>query len=257
MKTARLTGSRCVLAFAIVALSAPLAQAWDETEHVSRTIPFESGGTLRLTTFSGRVTITASDGHQVVVDAVRRASRDRLERIKLDIHSSGSTVYIDANHRERSWWLDQMRDNVVETDLDIKVPRRTDLHVTTFSAPVTVEGIEGLHWVHGFSSRLRLAGVTGRVQAHTFSGDVEIGVKDWRDRQSIDVDTFSGHIELRVPDEARGHVTFNSFSGHLNSDLPLTLHSSGRRNLSADLGNGSDGPSLHFKTFSGSVKILR
>jgi hypothetical protein len=51
-------------------------------------------------------------------------------------------------------------------------------------------------------------------------------------------------------------VTFNSFSGHLNSDLPLTLHTSSRRNLRAELGGGGGG-TLRFKTFSGSVKIDR
>ena len=49
-------------------------------------------------------------------------------------------------------------------------------------------------------------------------------------------------------------MTFNSFSGHLNSEMPLTLHSGSRRALRAELGAGGDGE-LRFKTFSGSVKI--
>jgi DUF4097 and DUF4098 domain-containing protein YvlB len=247
---------RLLAVVAIVALSAPLAQAFDETEQVKRTLTFAAGGTLSLTTFSGRVTITGSNGNQVVVDAVRRATRDRLDRIKLDIHTSGSTLYIDANHRESSW-LDHMRNNVVDTDLDIKVPRRTNLRVTTFSAPVTVDGVEGSYDVHGFSSRLRLNDIVGRVEAKTFSGSVEMRVKNWHDGQSIDVNTFSGHIELQVPEDAHGHVTFNSFSGRLNSDLPLMLHGSSRRSVSADLGRSGDGPSLRFHTFSGSLQILR
>jgi len=51
-------------------------------------------------------------------------------------------------------------------------------------------------------------------------------------------------------------VSFNSFSGQLNSELPLTLHSSSRRSFKAELGGG-DGGTLRFKTFSGSVKIDR
>ena len=52
--------------------------------------------------------------------------------------------------------------------------------------------------------------------------------------------------------------TFNSFSDRLNSDMPLTLHSSSRRSLKADLGGGGrDGGTLRFKTFSGSIKIDR
>ena len=50
----------------------------------------------------------------------------------------------------------------------------------------------------------------------------------WEPNQTIDVDTFSGNVELHVPETARGSVSFNSFSGRLNSEMPLTLHSSSR-----------------------------
>jgi len=246
-------------AFAVLALATPAHAApgaWDETEHVSRTIQLEPGGTLQLKNFSGRVTITASDRPEVVIDAVRRATRSRLDRIRLDIHTSGShTVVVDANQRDHSWWNFD-GSNVVETDFDIKVPRRTNLDLSVFSSPVSVDGVEGSHTVHGFSSKLVLTDVTGSVRAHTFSGSVSIREKSWQPNQTVDVDTFSGSIELHVPDSARGTVTFNSFSGHLNSEMPLTLHTSNRRSLRAELGGGGDG-TFRFKTFSGSVKIDR
>jgi len=249
---------KILVAAALVAFAAPAfgASLFDETEKISRTVAFEPGGTLRVKTFSGRVTITASDKNEVAVEAVRHASRDRLDRIKLDIHREGSTLVIDTNHREYSWW-DGIRNNVVETDLDIAVPRRTNLDLNTFSAAITVDGVEGSSRVHGFSSRIQLNDITGSVRAHTFSGPVDIRSKNWQDHQSITVDTLSGNIQLHVPENARGHVTFNSFSGRLNSEMPLTLHSSSRRNLSAELGGGADGSSLRFKTFSGSVRIDR
>ncbi|PYQ78113.1 MAG: hypothetical protein DMG01_12655, partial [Acidobacteria bacterium] len=145
---------KILVAAAFVAFAAPAfgASLFDETEKISRTVAFEPGGTLRVKTFSGRVTITASDKNEVAVEAVRHASRDRLDRIKLDIHREGSTLVIDTNHREYSWW-DGMRNNVVETDLDIAVPRRTNLDLNTFSAAITVDGVEGSSRVHGFSSR--------------------------------------------------------------------------------------------------------
>ena len=248
-----------VLAFAVCALAAPAADAssrYDETEHVSRTVKLEPGGTLRLKSFSGRVTITASDRSEVVIDAVRRAPRERLDRITLDIHTDGSNaVVIDANHRERSWYAFS-GNNVVETDFDIKVPRRTNLDVSVFSAPISVDGVVGSHKMNSFSSRLSLLDVTGSIRAHSFSGPITIRAKAWEPNQSIDIDTFSGSVELHVPETARGTVSFNSFSGRLSSELPLTLHSSSRRSFKAELGGG-DGGTLRFKTFSGSVKIDR
>jgi hypothetical protein len=244
------------LALATVAAPAVWA-AFDETEHINQTVKLDPGGTLRLKSFSGRVTITASDRSEVAIDAVRHATRARLDRVKLDIHTDGSNVVVvDANRRERSWYDFMGRDNVVATDFDIKVPRRTNLDVSVFSAPVTVEGVEGSYRVHGFSSRLSLSGVAGPIQAHTFSGSVVIRETSWDPNQTIDVDTFSGNVELQVPDSARGSVTFNSFSGTLNSEIPLTLQSSRRRSMRAELGGGGSG-SLRFKTFSGSVKVIK
>jgi hypothetical protein len=247
-------------AFAVLALATPAhaaSRVFDETEHVSRTLPLSPGGTLRLKNFSGRVTITASDRPEVVIDAVRRATRSRLDRITLDIHASGTdTIVVDANQHDSSWWEFVGGNNVVETDFDITVPRKTRLDVSVFSSPVTIDGVEGPHDVHGFSSRLVLTDVSGSIRAKTFSGSVSIREKSWEPHQSIDVETFSGSVDLRVPDSASGTVTFNSFSGRLTSDVPLTLHTSSRRSLRAELGSGGSG-TLRFKTFSGSVKIGR
>jgi len=243
------------IAFAFCALVplAPLASASD-VEHVSKTVALPPGGTLRVNNFSGRVTITGTDRTDAAIEAVRRGSRERLDRIKLDIHTEGSTLVINANQHDQSWWY--RHNGIVETDLDIKVPRRTNLDVDVFSAGVTVAGVEGTHKLHGFSSRMRLENVTGPVRVHTFSGSVDVGTKAWVDDQVIDVDTFSGNVALHLPETARGTVTFDSFSGHLNSDIPLTLRSTRRRSVRAELG-GPSGGTLHLKTFSGSVKIGR
>ena len=252
-----------VVAFAVSALAAPVVIAsavdrWtDETERVSRTVKLDPGGTLRVNSFSGRVTITGADAAEVVVEAVRRAPRSRLDRIKLDVHMEGSSrVVIETNHRERSWW-EFSGNNVVDTDLDVKVPRRTNLDVSVFSAPVTIDGVQGSEKLNSFSARMTLNDVAGPVRAHTFSGSILIREKTLENDSSIDVNTFSGNVEVHVPESARGTVTFNSFSGRLNSDMPLTLRTGGsRRALKAELGGGG-GPTLNFKTFSGSVRIDR
>ena len=251
-----------VAAFAVCALVASSAvlgaQNWsDDSERVSRTLPLDAGGTLRLRTFSGRVTITTTDRSEVVVDAVRRAPRERLNRIALDIHGEGShTVVIEANRRDRGWSMFS-GSSVVDTDFDIKVPRRTNLDVNAFSASLTVDGVEGSQKLNAFSSRMTLSEIAGPVRAHTFSGSIIVRAKAWEPNQTVDLDTFSGNIELHLPESARGRVTFNSFSGHLDSDLPLTLRSSGgRRSLTAELGGGGDGV-VRLKTFSGNVRIDR
>ena len=249
-----------VLVFAVCALAGPIllaaADSAIETEHVSRTITLKPGGLLRVRSFSGHVTVTAADTEEVTVDAVRRAPRSRLDRITLDVHSDGSrTVVVDANRRERSWW-EFSGNNVVETDLDIKVPRRTNLDVSVFSAAVTITKVEGNHKLNSFSARMTLTDVAGPVQAHSFSGPIQIRERAFEGAQSIDVQTFSGNIDVHLPESTRASVSFNSFSGRLDSEMPLTIRTSSRRSLRGELGGGGGGE-LRFKTFSGSVRINR
>src|SRR5262245_6263215 len=244
-----------ILAFAVVSAGCTLSvSAHADNEHVTRTAALAPGGTLKLKNFSGRVIITGTDRQDASIDAVRRADRERLDRIKLDVHMEGTTLVVNANQRESSRF--RRKNNVVETDLTIEVPRRTSLDADVFSSPLTVTGLEGTHRVHGFSSRVRLENLTGPIRVNTFSGPVDIRTATWGADQSLDIDTFSGSVDLRVPDTAAASISFNSFSGHLNSDIPLTLRSGGRRSLRADMGTGT-GSTVRFKTFSGSVRINR
>jgi hypothetical protein len=226
-----MTRSAFALIFALV-LAAPLS-AQTNTETVDKTFTMQPGGTLRLKTFSGRVRITGGAGDQVVIHAVRRARQDRLDDIKLEITQSGTTIEVDANHR----LVERRNDNVVETDFDIQVPARTRLDIKTFSAPVTVIGVNESQKIDGFSS------------------DIRVEATQWGDN-SLDINTFSGDVNLRLPDSARGDLDFNSFSGRFESDLPVTLSNSSRRNFRGALNGGGSGD-FRLKTFSGSVSIRR
>ena len=223
-----------------------------ETETIDRTLSLAAGGTVRLKTFSGRVNITGTSGDQVVIKAVRRATRDRLDDIKLEITQSGNVIDIDANHRLR----ERRNDNVVETDFDIQVPAQVRLDLRTFSAPVTVSNVGGDLVVEGFSSEIRLTDVTGPKRVKTFSGGVTVQARSWADGDDMNVNTFSGDVTLRLPGDARGDITFDSFSGNFNSDLPVTLSSSSRRNFRGAL-NGGGSSNFRLNTFSGSVRIQR
>ena len=245
---------RLSLAMCAVLLVAGAAAAADETERVQRTVPLAPGGTLKLNNFSGHVNITGTDRPEVVIDATRRAPRERLDRIKLDVQASGSTVTIEANKQVSSSWF---RNNVVETDMEIQVPRQVNLEIDVFSSNVTATGVAGRHRVHTFSGTARLIDVNGPVKAETFSGNIDLELRTADARPTLDLHTFSGDIDIRVPASARAEVNFSSFSGDLRSDVPLMLKTKSRRSLTGELGTGADSgrSSILLKTFSGDVRI--
>ena len=243
-----------LLAVLAMGIPSPATAAAKETERVERTVPLSAGGTLILKNFSGRVEITGESRNDVAIVAVRRATRERLDNIKLDIQSDGRTVRIDANKKNENW--DEKNDNVVETDFTIKVPQSANLDLNVFSSPVQISGVTGTHKVHGFSSDLRLDQVTGSVDAETFSGQIYLAPGAWQQGQKMRAKTFSGDIEVRLPESAAGTVEFDSFSGEVDSQVPLTLQSKSKRKLRASL-NDAAGGQLDFKTFSGDVRLLK
>jgi DUF4097 and DUF4098 domain-containing protein YvlB len=261
--------SRTIALLFALTLAAPVAaqrnrdrdrdQDWDddrgqprETETVDRTVSLQPGGTVRLKTFSGRVNITGTGGNQVIIKAVRRATRQRLDEIKLEVTQSGNAVDIDANHR----LVERRNNNVVSTDFDIQVPSQVKLDLKTFSAPITVTGVAGDAVIDGFSGEIKLSDVSGPTRVKTFSGPVTLQPRSWTDGDDLNVNTFSGDVTLHLPGNARGRIDFNSFSGTFQSDLPVTLSSSSKRNFNGDL-NGGGTTDFRLKTFSGDVSIRK
>jgi hypothetical protein len=250
MKSLRLTW----IAALLVCLLPALASA-QETERVHKVVPLGAGGTLSLHNFSGDVRIVGADVTEVTIDAVRTAPRDRLDHIKLDIQSSGSTVKVEANKKDSDWTSDH--DNVVKTEFDIQVPRNAALEVDVFSSGVHVRGVAGKQSIKTFSGNAIVEDGASQVACKTFSGAVTVKMAPSAPAADLDLETFSGDIELRLPDTAKASVAFDSFSGKLSADVPLTLQEQKKGHLRADINGGDPQRPVRLKTFSGDVKIVR
>jgi DUF4097 and DUF4098 domain-containing protein YvlB len=227
-----------------------------ETETVNRTIPFPDKGVLKLRNFSGPVRITGTSGRDVVIKAVRRADRDRLDRIKLEITTSGSTVSIDANKRE-SDSRNRENNNVVDTEFEIQVPASAELDINVFESDVTITGVTGEQGLETFSGDLVVTGGKGAIDAKSFSGGIEIDMVAAGNTPDLSAETFSGRIRARLAGGAKGAVRFTTFSGNFDSDVPLTMRSTNNRRVSADLPGGPGGATLRFHTFSGDVRVTK
>ncbi len=215
----------------IAASAAPRAGEQRETEVVDRSFPLNPDGQLRLKNFSGKVIITGSNRADVAVHAVRRAPREQLARIHLDIEASPSTITIEANKKDDH--SEERHSDVVETEFEIEVPQRASVDVQVFSSDVHIKGVEGKQKVHTFSGEIRVDDAVGPLDAETFSGDIEVDL----------VSTASGRLD------------FDSFSGSLDTDRPMTYPTGNKRHVSGDIGSGGGSNAFHFKTFSGDVRI--
>jgi hypothetical protein len=210
-----------------------------ETETVERTLALPANGTLRIKNFSGTIRVTAGVDSNVVLKATRRAPRETLDHVKLEMSVSGSDVFIDANNRDASWARPRNHSDVVDTEMEIQAPASADLDIDAFSSDVSVEGLNADQRIKTFSGDIVVRGLRGEIDAETFSADIRV--------------TLDG--------APKGSLSFDSFSGRLDSDAPITTRSydSGRRgrrsrNIEGTLPDGA-GPRLRFHTFSGDVEL--
>ena len=250
------------LTVAVAMLVSPVS-AWAQktTETVERTLPFPSGGTLNLKNFSGDVRITAGSGRNFVMKAVRRATADKLKEIQLIVETSGSTISVEANKRDRDSDRrddndDRNNNNVVETNFEIQVPADARLEIDAFSSDGTVTGITGTQRLKTFSGDISTSSPRGAVSAYAFSGDIEIDAMGQNTSPDVEAETFSGRMRVKLADNAKGNLEFNSFSSSFDADVAVTLRSSSRRKIRAELPGGS-GRTLTFKSFSGSLRLVK
>src|SRR5207302_6049738 len=227
-----------IVVAALALAASTVARAQEETENVDCPLAFPSDGTLQLHNFSGDVHITGTSGKDLVIKALRRAERDRLDHIALDIQTSGSTVTIDANKRDPGWQQDKSN-NVVETSFEIEVPAGANLDVDVFS------------------SNLDIKGVAGAERLKTFSGNVTVDAAAAGGAPRLTAETFSGGIRVRLADSAKGDVNFKSFSGRFDTEQPLTLRSADHKRVSGALPGTADDSTLRFTTFSGDVQVTK
>lgn len=251
---------RFLLTLAIIALPAT-ALAQKQTETVDRTLSFPSGGTLKLSNFSGEVRITGGSGRNFVMKATRRGYPDVLRERQLIIESSGSTITVEENKRDddrrNDRWNDNRRnENVVETTFEIQVPASARLDINVFSSNIIVTGVDGDQRLKTFSGDIDTRAARGAIWANSFSGEIEIDATGQGTTPELDLETFSGTMNVRLADRARGDIVFDTFSGSLDSDYPVTMRSRSRRDIRAELPGGS-GSSLKFKSFSGDLRLVR
>lgn len=104
---------------------------------------FPVGGSLKVTNEHGAVNVTASDDNQIHVAVHKRISAERQDQAdrwdkdsKPELTVAGQQVTIDANTKGAG-------DHWINTDLDIAVPRKAALTVSTRHGDISIMGRDG------------------------------------------------------------------------------------------------------------------
>jgi hypothetical protein len=224
------------------------------------------GQSIEIKGVNGDVRAEPSGSNDVEVVAVKHASRDNPESVRIEVvpHAGGVTicaVYPSRDSQKPNECLpgEGGRMNVQNNDVSVRFTVRVPAGVTFVGKTVNGEieatrlnGDVALGTVNGsvtFST-------TGGGRASTVNGSIrgQMGRADWPN--TLEMATVNGSITLTLPPDLNTEVRASTVNGDISSDFPLTITGRiSRRKLEGTIGGG--GRVLSLDSVNGSITLKR
>jgi DUF4097 and DUF4098 domain-containing protein YvlB len=179
-----------------------LAQASDR--HVDQQLPADPHGVVEISNVSGTVEVTGWDQSQVSINGDIPSDADNL-----DVKSERGHISITVRFPSMNFSFGGHG-----ADLHIKVPRASEVDVTTVSADIASTGVTGQQRLKTVSGSVKGDFSQSDVEAKTVSGSVAL--RGDGKPTGLHLATISGTIRL---EHAAGDVEASTTSGGINLTL--------------------------------------
>jgi len=269
------------LALAVIPAFAQTADQQPET--FQRSFSLNSGGTLRVDNYKGTIHVTGADSKQVVIDVVKRfegSEADRKEwmrETKVDFRNDSNRVEIDVRYPTTSWscwfcWGEH--DYSAAVELEIKVPRHTNVEVESYKSDVRISSLQGDLRIHSYKSPTNIESTTGAIRIDTYKDEIRLhnvnirgtlAVKSYKADATIDATSLGdsadlenekGNIIVRVPANIGLDLDFDGARrSSFHSDFALASQTGGRWDHSVRGTINQGGARLRVRTTRGSLSL--
>ena len=217
--------------------------------------PFPARASLRVNSEHGAINVTASDDNQIHVAVHKRIRADHQDQgdrwdkgTRPQISQTGQTVTVDANTRGAG-------DHWVSTDLDISVPRKAPVNLSTRHGDISIMGRDGNASITNQDGDVSITDLNGTVTLNldhsstrlsqissdvTISGRAnDVSIEDVKGAVHLDGDFMESLKLSRIAKPvsfrtSRTDMDFTKLDGYLNLDSgdlegnsvtgPLRLH---------------------------------
>jgi hypothetical protein len=203
----------------------------DQAEHFQKTFSIASGGTLDVDNYKGTIHVTGADTNQVTVDVTKRFDgndADRkwwMENVQINFHNDSNRVAVEVKYPQWNCTF-CWHDYTAAVELEIHVPRQTNVKLESYKPDIRIAGIQGDVRVKSYKSPIELDSTTGAVRIDTYKDTVKLRnvnvrgpleIKSYKADAEIDarslgdsvtLENSKGSIVLRVPANAGLDVDF-------------------------------------------------
>jgi hypothetical protein len=232
-------------------------------------------GTVKVNLLFGSLTVKASSARQVVVTSRTRSDVRRHDRNE------------DATGLRRlgrpSGLTAEEENNVVTVtaggmspagDVEIQVPTRTNLQLTTVTGRIAVEGVDGDIEVNSVNGSITLTDVSGAVVAHATNGKVLATLKQAAPQKPMSFTSLNGSVDVTLPPAVKATLKLRSDQGEVYTDFDVQIQQQastptvtdsrargGRYRVAIDNSivgsvNGG-GPEFELRTFNGNIYLRK
>ena len=210
-----------------------------------REYDFNALDKIRVTNTSGKITVVPMPAQKVIISITKKKFSERctatIARPSID------EVLVEIN---------KPLGEVCEADIDMQVPAKVNLDITSGSGNVAINGNEGnLHFTIG-SGSLQAKGDFKSVDGKSGSGDVKLeGLT-----HGGNVNVGSGRVDLSFNDNPQGEFDVKTGSGAATLNFPKDSKikaalEAGSGAVANDFTNNPSGYGISVKTGSGDLSV--
>jgi len=244
---------------------------------------------VRLHNSNGRTRIVGEDRTDIEVRARKIARAESAEAARLLLESIRIVVNEEGNALELDVEVPRKWNRRGYAHLELRIPRRFQVHVSAANGKIAIEGIRGAVSAHSTNGSVSLVDVVGDVEVSTTNAKVSCSCTCGRliarssngkielvghrgsvnastsngliraeieevGKQGVSLATSNGRIVLELPEQVDAEVDIRVDNGVIRNDRPLCRsqrESDGQ--IRGRLGNG--GSLIKLRTSNGSITL--
>ena len=241
------------------------------------TVPFsdpERPGTLKVNLLDGAVTIKGSNRRDVLFVANSQDAREALRRRQPAEAPPGM-----RRLTQPGGFGVQERDNEMslssgpnrELNLDIEVPMRTKLRVSSVNGSISVDGVDSEIEINTVDGGITLTNVGGSVVAHAVDGNIAATIARVTPQAPMAFTSLNGDLDVTLPAAVKANLRLRSDQGDVFTDFDVQVITSASANRTQRNGRGvrvdvnrsiygtvnGGGPDFELRTFEGNIYVRK
>jgi DUF4097 and DUF4098 domain-containing protein YvlB len=241
----RLAGFTLALSLLATAVSAKV------TEKFTQAYPLDANGSVQLENVNGSVEIVAWDKNEVSLEAEKTArDQEGLDRMHLKIESSSRRLEIKTEYEKKWKFWETMN---AQVHYKLKIPAGATLDVDVVNSSIHVTGVKGGVDLEAVNGGIEAEDLTSSGSFETVNGSIRATYTAMPASGGISLETVNGSCKLVVPANAAFDLDADTVNGRVSCDLPITLESSGKRELRGAVNGG--GTRVNMESVNGGLSV--